>query len=113
VSDPVDLSEAAVLFATNTHLYRGARLVSRDAAVVPLRPVALRLVFSDGIQADAELLQSSDGTAFAVDVPAYRTAAGQDIAAKVWRIARIEPATATETPAATEASAIVIGEREA
>lgn len=74
--------------ATSTHLYRGARLVA--GLGLPDGPAAVSLTFRDGVRVEAELLQGTGGQ-LALEVPAYRTAAGADIAAKAWRIARIEP----------------------
>lgn len=79
------------LHATNTHLYRGARLrTPLPPGTFPREPRAVRLIFSDGVGIDAELLQNVDDDALAVEVPAYRTAAGQEIAAKLWRIAAVD-----------------------
>lgn len=75
---------------TNTHLYVGARL-SADIPATELggSPRGLRIVFRDGSEVFAELLQSDAG-ALAVDVPAHRTAAGTEIAAKTWRVSAEE-----------------------
>ncbi|MFT4259885.1 hypothetical protein [Microbacterium sp.] len=75
-----------VLRATNTHLYRGARLAgSVDRDELAARPRALRIVFSDATEVDAELLHNDSGD-LAIDVPAHRTAAGTEIGAQCWRI---------------------------
>jgi hypothetical protein len=71
---------------TNTHLYPGARLAA-DVPVAALgaSPRGLRIVFRDGSEVHAELLQNDAGE-LAVDAPAHRTAAGTEIAAKAWRV---------------------------
>ncbi|MFT4052011.1 MAG: hypothetical protein QM677_07160 [Microbacterium sp.] len=81
------MSAGLVLLATNTHLYRGARLIASDDE---LRPRAARLVLADGVEVDAELLAGVDADVLGLAVPAYRTAAGTQIAAQVWEIARVE-----------------------
>lgn len=79
-----------VLRTAHTHLFRGSRLVP-DGSVAAREPAAVRIVFSDGGELDAELLISADGSELALDVPPFRTAAGRDVAAKAWRVARVEP----------------------
>lgn len=85
-----------VLNAGNTHLYRGARLSTGiPAGELGAEPRGLRIVFRDGNEVDAELLQNDDGD-LAVEVPAYRTAAGTDLIAKVWRATAHETAEGAE-----------------
>ncbi len=89
--------------ADGTHLYRGARLTFEGEP--PAGPAALRLLFRDGVEVKAEVLESVDGGELALAVPAYRTAAGTEIGAKVWRVARSVAA------GAGGAARWVIGER--
>ncbi|MFT4051010.1 MAG: hypothetical protein QM677_02030 [Microbacterium sp.] len=84
-----------LLLATNTHLYRGARVSA--TGVFPADPGPVRIVFRDGAEIDAELLPGERDGALVLAMPAHRTAAGQDIAAKRWNIARVEPDAAGET----------------
>ncbi|WP_054679572.1 hypothetical protein [Microbacterium sp. No. 7] len=90
-----------LLHATNTHLYRGARLQAPDG--FPAEPGPVRIVFRDDAEVDAELRPGERDGELHLAVPAHRTAAGQDIAAKRWRIARVETDAGVETA--------VIGER--
>ncbi len=72
--------------ATNTHLYRGARLLaSIPAEELGSGPRGLRIVFQDGVDVPAELLQSDTGE-LAIDVPEYRTAAGSTITTRLWHV---------------------------
>lgn len=74
----------------NTHLYRGATLAAGiPADDLGASPRGLRVVFRDGVEVNAELLQSDRGE-LAVDAPGYRTAAGTDIPAKLWRVSAVE-----------------------
>lgn len=83
------------LHATNTHLYRGARL--ECAGPFPAEPGAVRIVFRDGAEVDAALHPGEQDGELVLAVPAHRTEAGQAIVAKHWRIARIETDAAGET----------------
>lgn len=72
--------------ATNTHLYRGARLLtSIPAAELASGPRGLRIIFSDGEDVPAELLQSSTGE-LAINMPEHRTAAGSTITTRLWHV---------------------------
>ena len=83
------------LHATNTHLYRGARL--ECPAPFPAEPGAVRIVFRDGGEVEAALHPGEQDGELVLAVDAHRTEAGQAIAAKHWRIARIEADAAGET----------------
>ena len=87
--------DRTVVEATNTHLYRGALLRSTVPAD-ELRSAAraLRVVFRDGEEVDAELLRDDAGD-LAVDMPAHRTASGTEIGAKAWRASAITDAEGT------------------
>ncbi|MFT4215507.1 MAG: hypothetical protein QM622_12155 [Microbacterium sp.] len=76
-----------LLHADNTHLYRGARLeASTD---FPVDPGAVRIAFRDGIEVDAMLTPGEEDGELHIVVPAYRTAAGAEIAPKRWGISRV------------------------
>jgi len=75
------------LRTTSTHLYRGARLLAERG--VPDGPAAAVIEFGDGVAVEAELLRSTTG-GVALQVPAYRTAAGTDLAAKSWLVSAAE-----------------------
>jgi len=86
--------------ATNTHLYRGARLLAPlSAEELASGPRGLQIVFRDGVEIPAELLQNDDGD-FAIDVPEYLTAAGSTVTTRIWHVT-IDPVDDT--------SAIVVG----
>ena len=86
--------------ATNTHLYRGARLlVPISADELASGPRGLQIVFRDGVEIPAELLQNDDGD-FAIDVPEYATAAGTTVTTRIWHVT---------IDALGDASAIVVG----
>ncbi|QMU96560.1 hypothetical protein FVO59_04560 [Microbacterium esteraromaticum] len=86
--------------ATNTHIYRGARLLTPlPAKDLASRPRGLQIVFSDGVEIPAELLQDDAGD-FAIDVPEYRTAAGSTVTTRLWHVT---------IDAVEDASAIVVG----
>ncbi|MFT4219295.1 MAG: hypothetical protein QM611_02085 [Microbacterium sp.] len=78
--------DALELDCSHTHLFRGARLAG-PALTGPLTARRVRIVFRDGVEVDAELLQSVDDQRLAIAMPAYQTAAGGDIPAKVWHVA--------------------------
>lgn len=107
--------EAVRLRATSTHLYRGARLLA--TAGLPSGPAAAVIEFGDGVVVEAELLRSS-ADELALQVPAYRTAAGSDLAEKSWRVgtAGAVGADAADTAGAADAAAphpvvLVVGAR--
>lgn len=81
-------AERLSLIATNTHLYRGARLISEDR--LPDEPTGILIIFSDGNRVEAESLQNADGE-LALEVPSHHTDVGAKIRAKLWEIARTEP----------------------
>lgn len=83
------------LHATNTHLYRGARI--ECPGPFPAEPGPVRIVFRDGAEVDAELHPGEQDGELVLAVPAHRTEAGQAIAAKRWRLARIESDAAGQT----------------
>ncbi|UWF77414.1 MULTISPECIES: hypothetical protein [Microbacterium] len=86
--------------ATNTHLYRGARLLtSIPASELAAGPRELTIVFHDGVEIPAELLQNEHGD-LALEVPSYRTGAGTRVAMTLWH------ATIDDLP---DGSAIVLG----
>ena len=72
--------------ATNTHLYRGARLLAPvSAGELASGPRGLQIVFRDGVEIPAELLQDDEGD-FAIDVPEYLTAAGTTVTTRIWHV---------------------------
>lgn len=77
------------LHATNTHLYRGARLVAPSSGF-PIEPIAVRLVFRDGHVADAELIPGHADAELLLAVTSHRTVAGRIIPAQTWHVARVE-----------------------
>lgn len=83
------MTHSPELHATNTHLYRGARLVT-PASGFPAEPTAVRLVFRDGEASDAELIPGHADAELLLAVPPHRTGSGQSIPAKTWHVARIE-----------------------
>ena len=86
--------------ATNTHLYRGARLLAPVSAdELASGPRGLQIVFRDGVEIPAELLQGDEGD-FAIDVPEYLTAAGTTVTTRIWHVT---------LDALDDASVIVVG----
>lgn len=83
------MTDSPELHVTNTHLYRGARLVA-PASGFPIEPTAVQLVFCDGEVAEAELIPGHADAELLLAVPPHRTAAGQVIPAKTWHTARVE-----------------------
>lgn len=76
--------------ASHSHLFRGARLSADVTAETSWsRPAGLRIVFSDGSEANAELLRSDTGE-LAVDVDGYRTEAGAVIDGRAWRATALD-----------------------
>lgn len=75
-----------ILEAAHSHLYPGHRgKISGIARIADIPAGVDCLVeFTDGSAAAARILHSGDGWQLATE--AYRTAAGTDIAEKVWRI---------------------------
>ena len=70
-----------VLFASHTHLFRGARLRGDPADVVAATPV--QVAFSDGTEVDA-LLEPWEGDRFLLSVASYATSAGTALDVKTW-----------------------------
>jgi hypothetical protein len=69
-----------------THLYPGLRLaVPRAASEEPGLRAGLRLEFSDGAAAAAELVRDIDDR-LALRVDGYRTAAGTRLPEKLWPV---------------------------
>ncbi|RBP65041.1 hypothetical protein DFO66_105147 [Brevibacterium sanguinis] len=95
-------SDLLRLRTDRTHLFPGARLIAepgtdRDPAsphpASVLRPALVRIEFGDGVEVEAELLQLSGtplAAEFVLEVPGFRAAAGTDIPARVWSIARVD-----------------------
>ena len=83
------MSNPVTLHATHTHLFPGARLTAADGRF-PADPDPVRIVFRDGAGADAELFPGDADGVLDLAVNAHRTAAGQDIPTKRWRIGRVE-----------------------
>lgn len=82
--------QVVALSARHSHLFRGARVsASRRGLSLPLRPSAVWLAFRDGIEVDAELLEGGSPESLALAVPAYRTAAGHQVAAAVWPVTEV------------------------
>ncbi len=78
----------------HTHLFRGAIVHIRGAeAQAPgtgtIRPIGLRLVFADGVPADAEVLMQSQGGGTILEVQGHRTAAGTEIPSHSWEVREI------------------------
>jgi hypothetical protein len=95
-------SDRLLLRATSTHLYRGSRLRPAEPVTgLGDAPRGIRIVFSDGVEVDAELLRSDRGE-LALDVPSYTTAAGTGLDQKTWRATAVEDA---------EGAVLAIGER--
>lgn len=78
------------LYASHTHLFRGARLTTDGEW--PTEPTGVRLVMRDEVEVDAELWAESHEPGLVLAVPVHHTGAGTTIPAKVWPIARIEAA---------------------
>lgn len=73
----------AVLYASHTHLFPGAKLRGPRPDDPDALPVLI--VFSDAPSADAVLTASGhDGEGYGLDVAPYRTASGTEIGAKGW-----------------------------
>ena len=83
------MGDAVTLYATHTHLFPGARLSAADGRF-QADPGPVRIIFRDDAGADAELLSGDADRELYLAVDAYRTAAGQDIPAKRWRIRHSE-----------------------
>ncbi len=88
-SGPGGTSDPVTLHATHTHLFPGARLMGAGGRF-PADGGPVRIVFRDAAEADAELFPGGAGGELYLAVDAHRTAAGQDIPAKRWRIGRVE-----------------------
>jgi hypothetical protein len=67
-----------------SHLYPGALV--RVAGAGALEPMGLRIGFSDGAEAAAEVLVPLDGGAAVLAVEEYTTGAGTVISARTWAI---------------------------
>ena len=78
-----------MLHVTHTHLFPGARLTAAEGWF-PADPGPVCIVLSDGAEADAELFPGEADGELHLAVDLHRTAAGQDIPAKRWRIRRVE-----------------------
>lgn len=92
--------ERLTLQATNTHIYRGARLLAPiSAEELAAGPRGVQIVFTDGVEIPAELLQDDAGD-FAIDVPEYRTAAGSTVTTRLWHVT---------IDAVEDTSALVVG----
>lgn len=72
-----------------SHLFRGVKVTVEPETTLPLGAAAARLVFSDGIEVGAELLEAGAAGSMALAVPAYETATGHPVAAAVWPVAEI------------------------
>ncbi|MFT4165861.1 MAG: hypothetical protein QM650_11525 [Microlunatus sp.] len=78
------------LSAAYSHLFRGVRVTVEELdPTEPLGAARARLAFSDGIEVDAELLESDTAGNLALAVPAYETATGHPVAAAVWPVVEI------------------------
>jgi hypothetical protein len=87
------MSDPVMLHVTHTHLFPGARLTAAEDRF-PADPGPACIVFRDGAEADAELFPGEADSQLHLAVDAHRTAAGQDIPGKRWRIRRVETDTA-------------------
>jgi hypothetical protein len=75
--------------ASHSHLFAGA-IVRLDAGQwEPTNPLGLLIRFSDGTEAQAEMIVLAAGPSFvaAMETGGYTTAAGTNIPAKVWGLA--------------------------
>ncbi|AZS47994.1 hypothetical protein CVS53_02704 [Microbacterium oxydans] len=73
------------MHSANTHLYPGAHLRTDPVAGdFWASPRDLRLVFADGVDVDAELMQNTRGD-LVIAVSSYRTVAGTIVGPKDWR----------------------------
>lgn len=84
-----DLAPPLELAVSHSHLFRGIQLRARLAEVTfPLRASIVDLIFSDGVELEAELVEQGD-TALTLAVPAYETATGHHVAAAMWPISDV------------------------
>jgi hypothetical protein len=82
------MSEPVALYASHTHLFAGARLAAADGRF-PADPG--RVASSSAtMPRPTPSCSPATPTASCLAVDAYRTAAGQDIPAKRWRIRHVE-----------------------
>jgi hypothetical protein len=84
-----DLAPRLELTVSHSHLFRGIRLRAPLAEVTcPLTASIVDLMFSDGVELEAELVVQGD-TALTLAVPAYETATGHHVAAAMWPISDV------------------------
>lgn len=76
------------LTVSYSHLFRGVRLRGPAAVALPVRASGVDLMFSDGVELEAELVELDDA-ALALAVPAYETATGHRIKAALWSVAEV------------------------
>lgn len=76
------------LTVSYSHLFRGVRLRGPAAVALPVRASGVDLMFSDGVELEAELVEL-DNAALALAVPAYETATGHQIKAALWSIVEV------------------------
>ncbi|MEU6481978.1 hypothetical protein ABZ858_34915 [Streptomyces sp. NPDC047017] len=82
------MAEAVEAHVGHSHLFPGARV--RVEHLSALRPCALRLCFSDGERAPAEILLSPSGEAV-LAVEEYTTGAGTRLPARTWAVREYGP----------------------
>ena len=94
-----DPSQAALLRATNTHFYKGARAVA--GAPLPRRRegrIACVVEFSDGAMGGGEIEKTHAGR-WRLELGARRTAKGTAIPARAWLLEREGAAEGARTAA--------------